>query len=455
MYAYQLRGQMLTLWVYDPNSPGNDNVTMVLDLSRTDQNLINVVSNIDVTHSITCFFTNPTSDATGRRMEASRGPAQRGPDPFRRRRRDPVRAGPRRQGLVGLWPDKPGKWSAWYPIGDNTFPPGAPISAVRTRSEEGAVTLFVPGLDGKVWSAYWPDKPGKWSAWYPIGDNTFPPGAPISAVRTRSEEGAVTLFVPGLDGKVWSAYWPDKPGKWSAWYPIGDNTFPPGAPISAVHPFRRRRRDPVRAGPRRQGLVGLLAGQAGQVVGLVPDRGQHLPAGRADQRGPDPFPEEGAVTLFVPGLDGKVWSAYWPDRPGEVVGLVPDGGQHLPAGRADQRGPDPFRRRRRDPVRAGPRRQGLVGLLAGQAGQVVGLVPDRGQPLPAGRADQRGSDPFRRRRRDPVRAGPRRQGLVGLLAGQAGPVVGLVPDRGQHLPCAHLTGDPLRRPRRTLLSGAG
>ena len=52
------------------------------------------------------------------------------------------------------------------------------------------MTLFVPGLDGKVWSAYWPDKPGKWWLGTRCGDNTFPPGAPISAVRNRSEEGA-------------------------------------------------------------------------------------------------------------------------------------------------------------------------------------------------------------------------------------------------------------------------
>ena len=281
MYAYQLRGQMLTLWVYDPNSPGNDNVTMVLDLSRTDQNLINVVSNIDVTHSITCFFTQSYE-----RRDPVGGWKRLGARPSAVRTRSEEGAVtlfvPGLDGKVwsAYWPDKPGKWSAWYPIGDNTFPPGAPISAVRTRSEEGAVTLFVPGLDGKVWSAYWPDKPGKWSAWYPIGDNTFPPGAPISAVRTRSEEGAVTLFVPGLDGKVWSAYWPDKPGKWSAWYPIGDNTFPPGAPISAV-----RTRS-----------------------------------------------EEGAVTLFVPGLDGKVWSAYWPDKPGKWSAWYPIGDNTFPPG---------------------------------------------------------------------------------------------------------------------------
>ncbi len=36
-YAYQVRGTRLTLWVYDPNSPGDDRVTIAYDTARTDQ----------------------------------------------------------------------------------------------------------------------------------------------------------------------------------------------------------------------------------------------------------------------------------------------------------------------------------------------------------------------------------------------------------------------------------
>jgi hypothetical protein len=56
-YAYQLQGQLLTVWVYDPNSPGNNDITIQLDISRTDQELIGVHSNINVGHSPICFFT--------------------------------------------------------------------------------------------------------------------------------------------------------------------------------------------------------------------------------------------------------------------------------------------------------------------------------------------------------------------------------------------------------------
>ena len=69
------------------------------------------------------------------------------------------------------------------------------------------MTLFVPGLDGKVRSGLLAGQAGQVVGLVPDrGANTFPPGALISADRDRSEEGAVTLFVPGLDGKVWSAY---------------------------------------------------------------------------------------------------------------------------------------------------------------------------------------------------------------------------------------------------------
>lgn len=57
VYAYQLSGQLLTLWVYDPNSAGKDDITMQLDISRTDQSLINVHTNLGVANAPICFFT--------------------------------------------------------------------------------------------------------------------------------------------------------------------------------------------------------------------------------------------------------------------------------------------------------------------------------------------------------------------------------------------------------------
>ncbi|HEX4728531.1 MAG TPA: hypothetical protein VH298_12085, partial [Jatrophihabitans sp.] len=100
------------------------------------------------------------------------------------------------------------------------------------RSDEGAVSLYAAGLDGRVWSAFWPKAPGStdWSGWFPIGENTFVTGAPVTAIHPRSDEGAVSLYAAGLDGRVWSAFWPKAPGStdWSGWFPIGENTFVTG-----------------------------------------------------------------------------------------------------------------------------------------------------------------------------------------------------------------------------------
>jgi hypothetical protein len=130
-----------------------------------------------------------------------------------------------------FWPKTAGStdWSGWFPIGDNKFAPGATITAVHPRSLDGAVSLYAPGLDGRIWSAFWPKTAGStdWSGWFPIGDNKFVPGATITALHPRSLDGAVSLYAPGLDGRVWSAFWPKTAGStdWSGWFPIGDNSF--------------------------------------------------------------------------------------------------------------------------------------------------------------------------------------------------------------------------------------
>jgi hypothetical protein len=116
------------------------------------------------------------------------------------------------------------------PVTDDPFPIAAIIggrTAIHPRSDEGAVSLYAAGLDGRVWSAFWPSGSGSdWSGWFPIGENTFVTGAPVTAIHPRSDEGAVSLYAAGLDGRVWSAFWPSGSGSdWSGWFPIGDNTF--------------------------------------------------------------------------------------------------------------------------------------------------------------------------------------------------------------------------------------
>jgi hypothetical protein len=54
-YAYQLNGGQATIWVYDPNSPGSDNVTLSFDLSNP-ENPIAVTHNVNAEGPIYAFF---------------------------------------------------------------------------------------------------------------------------------------------------------------------------------------------------------------------------------------------------------------------------------------------------------------------------------------------------------------------------------------------------------------
>ncbi len=66
-----------------------------------------------------------------------------------------------------------------------------------------------------------------------LGDGRFQIAGPVSVIHPRSDEGAVSLYVVGLDGKVWSNFWPSADsGQWAGWFPVGDNTFPIYVPVS-------------------------------------------------------------------------------------------------------------------------------------------------------------------------------------------------------------------------------
>ena len=131
-----------------------------------------------------------------------------------------------------FWPATFGstQWNGWFSIGQNNVPMGPPLSVIHPRSDEGAVSLYIVGTDGQVWSNFWPAGPGsnQFGGWFPIGPNTFPQGRSISVIHPRSDEGAVSLYIIGLDGKVWSNFWPSAAGsiQWSGWFPVGNNNFP-------------------------------------------------------------------------------------------------------------------------------------------------------------------------------------------------------------------------------------
>ena len=216
-------------------------------------------------------------------------------------------------------PQHPGQWSNWFPLGNNRFRPGSKITTLSLS--EGATSLYVMGLDGKVWSNFFPhDGRPEWSGWFDLGLNVFPADATVTAVSTRP--GSTSLYVVGLDegnggGRVWSRFFPDPqhPGRWSNWFPIGDNVFRPGSIVTAL--------------TLAEGATSLyVMGLDGKVWSdFFPRDGRPEWSGWFDL-GPNVFPQNatvaavstrpGGTSLFVVGLDeghrgGRVWSKFFPD----------------------------------------------------------------------------------------------------------------------------------------------
>ncbi len=175
-------------------------------------------------------------------------------------------------------------WAPWYRVAQPEadvasptikFPQGAKVTALQPRGADGSVSLYAIALDGRVWTAHFPDPSTSdgWSDWTPLVQGLmsagqpevlFTPGARVTALHPRSADGATSLFAVADDGRVWSTRWPSStaPGAWTKWLPIHSHTFVPGSTVSAVHPST----------------------------------------------------DEGAVYLFAMGDDGHLWSSEWPDQ---------------------------------------------------------------------------------------------------------------------------------------------
>jgi hypothetical protein len=208
-------------------------------------------------------------------------------------------------------PQTNGKWAGWWPAGQGTFLPGTPIAAV-SRSQ-GRIDLFAIGLDQRVWSAaYGPVSANKWDwvGWFAILDETFVPGATVSAVSRKADQ--LDVFAVNLNGEVRTAAWAPgaNNGKWGGWWRIteANGKFAPGTPIAVVH------RSPDHLDVFAIGLDGCVWSAAwgpqtshkwagwwriGQATFA---QGSRIAAtARSLNR----------IDLFVRGFDGNVWSQAW------------------------------------------------------------------------------------------------------------------------------------------------
>jgi DUF1680 family protein len=220
--------------------------------------------------------------------------------------------------------EHPGQWSPWFPLGPNVFPPESSPTAVSTMS--GGTSLYAIGFDEQVWSRFFPDaaRPGEWSPWFPLGPNVFCASAPVTAVSTAP--GHTNLFVVGFDQQVWSRFFPDpaQSGGWSPWFPLGPNVFPAGSPVTAVS-------------TRPGGISLFVVGFDEQVWSrFFPDPVHASEWSPWFPLGPNAFPTGspvaalstavGATSLYVNGFDGQIWSRFFPGpRPGEWSDWFPLG----------------------------------------------------------------------------------------------------------------------------------
>ncbi|MBW4662568.1 MAG: hypothetical protein KME15_28320 [Drouetiella hepatica Uher 2000/2452] len=195
-------------------------------------------------------------------------------------------------------------WSGWFPLGDNVFPQASTVSAISTVP--GGTSLFVIGLDGQVWSQYFDPRQENpvWSGWFPLGGQA----SSLSAISTVP--GGTSLFVIGLDGRVWSQYFDPRQESpvWSGWFPLGDNVFPQASTVSAISTVPG-------------GISLFVIGLDGQVWSQYFDPRQENPVwsgwfplgGQASSLSAiSTVP--GGTSLFVIGLDGRVWSQYFDPR---------------------------------------------------------------------------------------------------------------------------------------------
>lgn len=228
------------------------------------------------------------------------------------------------QVYTSWWPETsntPTIWSGehsngWLPIG-GWFPPGATVAAVARSPQQ--LDVFICGHDGQVYTTWWPGNDHKrWqsvinNSWLSIG-GTFPAGAPLTVVARSPSQ--LDLFVCGLDGRVYTAWWPAGPdSRWSSvvnsgWRSIG-GVFPPGTPIAAV----ARTKDQLDL---------FICGHDGRVyTSWWPDTTTNDWSGIGDHwRAIGGFFPPGApvaavarasdhLDLFICGLDGQVYTSWW------------------------------------------------------------------------------------------------------------------------------------------------
>jgi hypothetical protein len=149
-YGYDLNGSDLTIYLYDPNHPDNDNVTMSLSIA-------------DPQH------TTPVTYSTGETVWCFFRPDYAFSNP---------------------------PWSQWESLGGVlTSDPAATLNA------PGGLVVFARGTDNAIWHTWQDQINGNWHPWESLGgDCTSGPAAALY------QDGRLNVFARGTDNAIWTRW---------------------------------------------------------------------------------------------------------------------------------------------------------------------------------------------------------------------------------------------------------
>jgi len=204
-----------------------------------------------------------------------------------------------------------GSWSGWVPVGSGgpAFT-GTPFARIHDTAG-GAMTVFVTGTDGRVYTSWQPSPGASWVSFVPISNGTGLVSSPVVLTATG---GAMTVFGTSADGKVYTAWQSAAGSTWSNWLPVGSGgpAFK-GAPFALIH-------DPVGGA-----MTVFVTGADGKVyTSWQPSPGgtwvSYLPVGSGPAIASNPAEvtsANGAMSVFATGADSTVYTA-WQTAPGST-----------------------------------------------------------------------------------------------------------------------------------------
>ncbi|MCJ1323481.1 hypothetical protein MMC10_000142 [Thelotrema lepadinum] len=126
------------------------------------------------------------------------------------------------QALWHIWQTTPnGSWSSWASLGRPS--PGLQGNLCIAASQDGRLELFCLGLDGFLWHVWQTAINNGWSDWLSHGSpqgQTFA-GSTLTPVIASQADGRLQLFVPSLEGDMWSIFQTVVNNGWSDWVSHG------------------------------------------------------------------------------------------------------------------------------------------------------------------------------------------------------------------------------------------